>query len=130
MKRKKLGAFVIIAVTFLLGTVAGYSLSTIMSDAEVRKEQESPYGNVSEYIKERLNLNEEQVVIYDELVEERHDKISSLHYQYRKQFRTQIDSLRDEIRSILTQEQLVEYEEFLDEYSEYRREQRKRDGKK
>lgn len=129
MKRKKLGAFVIIAVTFLLGTVAGYSLSTIMSDAEVRKEQESPYGNVSEYIKERLNLNEEQVVIYDELVEERHDKISSLHSQYRKQFRTQIDSLRDEIRSILTQEQLVEYEEFLDEYSEYRRGQRKRDGK-
>ncbi len=129
MKRKKFGAFVIIAVTFLLGTVAGYSLSTIMSDAEVRKEQESPYGNVSEYIKERLNLNEEQVVIYDELVEERHDKISSLHSQYRKQFRTQIDSLRDEIRSILTQEQLVEYEEFLDEYSEYRRGQRKRDGK-
>lgn len=126
MKRTKVGAIVIIAVTFLLGTVAGYSLSTIMSDAEARKEHRSPYGDVSEYVKERLQLNEEQIVIYDELVEERREEMSDIHSRFRKQIRAQIDSLRDEIRATLTEEQLAEYEQFLEEYSEYREERRKR----
>lgn len=125
MKRTKSGAFIIITVTFLLGIVAGYSISTIMSDAQARKESESPYGNVSEYVKERLNLNEEQVVKYDAMVEASHDKMSDIHSDYRQQFRTQMRSLQDDIRSILTEEQLAEYENFLDEYAEYRRQQRK-----
>ncbi len=125
MKRNKLRALVLIAVTFLLGAVAGFSLSTIMSDAEARKEHKSPYGNVSEYVKDRLNLNEEQIVKYDALVEESHDKMSELHSQYRKQFRAHIDSLQDEVRSILMQEQLAEYEKFLEEYSEYMKKRRK-----
>lgn len=126
MKRKKLGALIIIAVTFLLGAVAGYSLSTIMIDAEARKEHKSPYGDVSEYVKERLNLNDEQIVKYDALVEESHGKMSELHGQYRKQFRAHIDSLQDEVRSILTQEQLAEYEKFLEEYSKYIKERRRK----
>jgi len=125
MKRTKLGALIIIVVTFLLGAVAGYSLSTIMSDAEARKESKSPYGNVSEYVKERLNLNEEQIVKYDALVEESHDMMSELHSQYRKQFRKHIHNLQDEVRAILTEDQLVEYEEFLEEYSKYMKERRK-----
>jgi flagellar basal body-associated protein FliL len=125
MKRTKIVAFIIITVTFLLGVAAGYSVSSIMADAEARKERESPYGNVSEYVKERLNLHEAQVVIYDGLIEKRHEKMSELHAQFRKQFRSQTDSLRDEIRSILTEEQRDEYEKFLEEYTAYRKAQRK-----
>ncbi len=125
MKRKKFGAVIVIVVTFLLGAVAGFSLSTIMTDAEARKDKESPYGNVSDYVKERLNLNEEQIVIYDELIENRREKMSEIHSEYRQKFREQTDSLRDEIREILSEEQLAEYEVFLEEYSEYRKERRK-----
>ncbi len=126
MKRKKLGAIILIVVTFLLGAIAGYSLSSIMSDVEARKDRESPYGNVSDYVKERLNLDEEQIVIYDELVENRREKMSDIHSRYREKFRSQTDSLRNEIREILTEEQLVEYNAFVDEYSEYRKEKKKK----
>jgi hypothetical protein len=125
MKRTKLGAFIVILATFFLGALGGYSLSWIMSDAVAQKEHESPYGNVSDYVKERLNLDQEQVVKYDAFVEESHSKMSEIHSDYRKQFRTQVRNLQDEVRSILTEEQLAEYEKFLKEYAEFRRKERR-----
>jgi len=125
MERKKIGAIIIILVVFLLGAVAGYSLSTIVTDAEAKKEEESPYGNVSDYLKKRLNLDQDQIVKYESLVEERREKMSQIHKERREMFREQTDSLRDEIRAILTDDQRVEYERFIEEYTEYRKQQRK-----
>lgn len=124
MKRTRLGAFVVIVATFLLGALGGYSLSLIMSDAAAQKEHQSPYGNVSEYVKERLNLSGEQIVKYDAFVETSHSQMSEIHSEYRKEFRAQVRSLQDEVRSILTEEQLAEYEVFLKEYAEFKRKER------
>lgn len=124
MKRTRLGAFVVIVATFLLGALGGYSLSLIMSDAAAQKEHQSPYGNVSEYVKERLNLSEEQIVKYDAFVEASHSRMSEIHSEYRKEFRAQVRDLQDEVRSILTDEQLTEYERFIKEYAEFRRKER------
>jgi hypothetical protein len=125
MKKTKSGAFVIILITFLLGMIAGYAFASILSDAEAKKERPSPYGNVSEYIKDRLNLSAEQASLYDELVKDRREKMSVYHKQYRASFREQADSLRNEIRTILDADQLQKYEEFLEEFDRYRKEQRK-----
>ena len=95
-----------------------------MSDAAAQKEHQSPYGNVSEYVKERLNLSEEQIVKYDAFVEASHSRMSEIHSEYRKEFRAQVRDLQDEVRSILTDEQLTEYERFIKEYAEFRRKER------
>lgn len=125
MRRTKLGAFVVIVATFLLGALGGYSLSLIMDDAAAQKDPQSPYGNVSDYVKERLNLNEDQIVKYDGFVEGSHSQMSEIHSEYRKKFRAHVRNLQDEIRSILTEEQLAEYEKFLKEYAEFRKSERR-----
>jgi hypothetical protein len=70
-------------------------------------------------------LSAEQASLYDELVKDRREKMSVYHKQYRASFREQADSLRNEIRTILDADQLQKYEEFLEEFDRYRKEQRK-----
>lgn len=125
MKKTKLGAFVVILATFILGVVAGYAISTIIVDTEAGKEPQSPYGNLSEYLEERLELSDDQIRLYDGIVKERREKMDTIHKQFRGKFREQTDSLHNEIRAILNAEQLQEYEVFLDEYIRYRKEQRR-----
>jgi hypothetical protein len=48
------------------------------------------------------------------------------HKEYKERIDTQTDSLRSEIKSILSADQLVEYEKFLEEFKEYREKRRKR----
>lgn len=116
-------------VAFLLGAVAGFALSSIIGDVQARKEHESPYGNISDYLKKRLHLDQEQIRLYDEVLETRRARMAEIHGEYRNSFRRQIDTLRQEIRAILRDDQLVEYEKFIEEYERYREAKRVHEDK-
>jgi hypothetical protein len=126
MKRTKLGALTVIILAFILGMIVGYSATTILTDTSAEKADRSKYRNVSEYVKERLNLSEEQAVLYDEIVHLRREQMNTLHTDFRARLEEQIDSLRSEIKGILSTDQVKDYEEFLKEYKEYREGRRKR----
>ncbi len=125
MKNTKLNAFAVIGISFILGALAGYTITTIWSDAVARKPESSKYENVSEYVKERLDLNDDQAAVYDALLKQRRERMDEIRSVYRERMHMQTDSLRDELKEILRPEQIDEYEKFIEEYKMYRESKRK-----
>jgi Spy/CpxP family protein refolding chaperone len=126
MKKTRFGAMLIIVAAFLLGSIAGYAVSSLLHTPEEAVADESPYGDLTEYLKNRLRMDEEQQERYDKLLQSRRETMSEIHSDCRSKFRTQIDSLRRETRAILNEEQLGEYERFIDEFEAHREETRGR----
>jgi small-conductance mechanosensitive channel len=126
MKRTKMGAVAVIILAFVFGIIAGYAATTIVKGTHTHKSGRPEFRNVSEYVKQRLQLSEEQVVLYDEIIRTRREIMNKHNKEYKERIDNQIDSLRTEIKSVLSADQLVEYEKFLDEFKEYREKRRKR----
>ncbi len=85
-----------------------------------------------QYIFEQLDLTPEQRARIDEALELRRAQTDSIWRMTRPQMRAIIDSLRDDVRAVLTDEQRAEYDRLLAEHDAKRRRERKegKDGQR
>ena len=108
--------FVFIVVSFVLGGIAG---GVVYSNyfGERRGNRPTHQDIVKEFTN-RLKLQGNQPAIVDSILEAGRVRFSEIRKEYNETFRTQRDSLRREIRKILSQDQNLLYDQYIKEMDE------------
>ncbi|GJQ20684.1 MAG: hypothetical protein HBSIN02_10390 [Bacteroidia bacterium] len=121
----KTRTFVFLLVSFLLGGVAGGFLGATYFGGKPGRYSR---GDVMKEFTEKLKLRAEQTVAVDSILEAHKSKFSAIRKQYGEATKAQRDSLRKDIRKILSDEQHALFDTYIREMDEresrYRRQNR------
>jgi hypothetical protein len=117
---------VLLVVSFLLGGVAGgFADRTWLSSPGPKR---ASRGDVSKEFAERLKLQPNQTVAVDSILEAQKGRFVAVRRGYSETIKLQRDTLRREIRKLLTTEQNDLYDQYIKEMDEresrYRKENR------
>ncbi|MCI0708409.1 MAG: hypothetical protein L0Y80_13100 [Ignavibacteriae bacterium] len=115
--------FLFIIVAFLLGGVGGGFVGKDYFNRG-RSHKKPERSEIRKHFAEKLQLDQRQQATVDSIVEVHRSKIDTISQQYSQRFKLQRDTLRQEIRKLLTPEQNTRYDEFIKEIDE--RDQKKR----
>ena len=110
----KTKTFWFIIVAFLLGAVGGGFVGSSYF-GKGSSDKKPNRSEIRKHFAEKLRLTPEQSVIVDSLVEIHRSKINDISKQYSDIFKTQRDTLRQEIRKLLNEEQNARYDDFIKE---------------
>ena len=114
----------LIALSFVLGVAAGGYFGA--SYFTPKRSARASHSSVMKEFSERLKLQGNQSAQVDSILESSRKRFGELRKEYNEIFRSQRDSLRREIRTILSAEQNVLYDQYIKEMDEresrYRRE--------
>ena len=124
----KTKTFWFIIVAFLLGGVGGWFVGSTYFGKRNGSHIRPGRTEIRKEFATRLMLNPQQEASVDSIVEIHRSKINAVSKQYSELFKTQRDSLRLEIRKLLTPEQNTLYDGFIKEIDE--REKSKRQAPK
>ncbi|MBM4161194.1 MAG: hypothetical protein FJ217_08850 [Ignavibacteria bacterium] len=122
----KTKTFVFILVSFLLGGIAGGFIGRTYFASQPNMHRPSR-ADVQEQFAERLQLTPEQATQVDSIFEAYRKNFGDFQKQYWQTFRFKRDTLRLEIRRLLSEEQNKLYEGYIKEMEE--REGRRRGGR-
>ncbi len=115
-----------IVVSFLLGGVGGWFARTNFSyPNDGQRHSRSAY---QKQFVERLKLDSTQAAQVDSIFEIHRSKFNEVKKQYSETIRLKRDTLRMEIRRILSPEQNKLYDEFIKEQDERQKKERERQG--
>ena len=121
--RRKLILYII--VSFILGGVGGWFVgSTYAPRHEWQQRREG--GSPMKEFAERLKLDETQTAMVDSILESHRSVFDSLRKEYGKSYRAGRDTIRQQIKAILSPEQQKLYDEFIQQMEE--REAKRRSG--
>lgn len=113
-----------IVLSFILGVVAGGYVGA--SYFTPKRNARTSHSSVMKEFSERLKLQGSQSAQVDSILEGSRKRFGELRKEYNEIFRGRRDSLRKEIRTILSAEQNVLYDQYIKEMDEresrYRRE--------
>jgi hypothetical protein len=117
---------ILLFVSFLLGGVAGgFADRTWFSSPGSRRPSR---GDVSKEFAEKLRLKSDQTLAVDSILEAQKGRFVAVRRGYSEAIRLQRDTLRREIRKLLTAEQNTLYDQYIKEMDEresrYRKENR------
>ncbi len=133
MTRSRQAKLLILAV-FVIGVLIG-GVSTELYESRVPSivqspdaDQQPPEGNFQRF-EEFLELDEEQTAQLDTILRDSRERYRELQSQTRPMYRELTEQSRAEIRGILTDEQLVLYEEWTRRIEESRSERGGRGGR-
>ncbi len=123
MSHLKSKAFLLMAVVFLLGVIAGASLTTLVSRKFAAPSEVSHRHDrqkILEKFKSRLKLSPDQTGQIEVIFEDAHKQFGALHQTVKPQFEEIRSRIRSRIREILNEEQKKEFEVMNREYDERR----------
>jgi len=122
----KTKTFVFILVSFLLGGIAGGFIGRTYFVSQPNTHRPSR-ADIQKQFAERLKLTPEQATQVDSILEAYRNKFGDFQKQYWQSFRSKRDTLRHDIRTLLSEEQNKLYDEYVKEMEE--REGRRRGGR-
>ena len=121
MNLSKFKALLIIAVVFLLGAVAGASLSrTVLWSISARAPHHHSRGTFIEKLQKRLDLSGEQRAQIQAILDESHQQFRGLHKSVKPQFETIRQQMSERIRKELNPEQARKFAAMRAEYEQRR----------
>lgn len=115
-ERVRLLGFGLLAVTFLVGGLAGAALDrAVAGDARAEARDARPSGGDRErnYIIDRVDMSDGQRAAIDSILERRVHRMRALWHDVSPQLNAITDSARMEIMEVLTPEQEAQYESLL-----------------
>jgi len=131
-RRTRLTGMALLIVTFVAGMLAGTAFTRVLSAREparsatedCSKDERGPHSVFDE-----LGLSVAQRARVDSILERRRQRTDSLWQQDGRRIRSAVDSARAEIRTVLTPQQLAEYDRLREEHERKReRERAERDS--
>lgn len=117
MNLSKFKALAVIAVVFLLGAVAGASLSrTVLRSISARGPHHHSRGPFIEKLQKRLDLSGEQRTQVQAILDESHQQFGRLHQSVKPRFETIRQQMAERIRKQLNPDQAREFAAMRAEY--------------
>lgn len=114
----KTKTFVFILVSFVLGAVGGGYVGKLYF-ANSRAHSSPPSRDqVRQEFANRLKLDSTQAVVVDSIVEAYRQGLNETRKQYTEIFKSKRDSLRNDIRRMLSEEQNKLYDDYIKELNE------------
>jgi Spy/CpxP family protein refolding chaperone len=110
--RTRLVGFALIAVTFLVGGLAGAAFERVLSAEAIRRDApkaEERRGHVID----QVDMRPEQRAAIDAILERRSERMRAVGWEIAPRLEAITDSARMEIMSVLTAEQRADYEARL-----------------
>ncbi len=120
MNLSKFKALLIIAVVFLLGAVAGASLSRTVLWSISGKGHHHSRGSFIEKLQGRLDLSDEQRTQIQAILDESHQQFRGLHKSVKPQFETIRQQMAERIRKELNPDQARKFSAMRAEYEQRR----------
>ena len=115
--RVRLLGFGLLAVTFLVGALAGAAIDRAVSDdkpeTEAREERRDDDDRGRSYIIDRVEMSDVQRATIDSILERRARRMRAVWREVEPRLDAITDSARSEIMEMLTPEQRAEYEALL-----------------
>jgi Spy/CpxP family protein refolding chaperone len=127
--RTRLVGFALIAVTFLVGGLAGAAFERVLSAEAIRRDApkaEERRGHVID----QVDMRPEQRAAIDAILERRSERMQAVGSEIAPRLEAITDSARMEIMTVLTAEQRADYEARLKARLEERDRDRARDEQK
>lgn len=124
--RMRLIGFGLVAVTFLVGGLAGAALDRVLTtDLGDHPAAEAPQGHIID----QVEMTAEQRARIDGILERRSERMKAAWAEISPRLEAITDSARHEIMQVLTPEQQVEYERRLEaRFREIEEERARREG--
>jgi Spy/CpxP family protein refolding chaperone len=117
--RTRLVGFALIAVTFLVGGLAGAAFDRVLTAESVRRD--APRGEERRgHIIDQVDMHSEQRAAIDVILERRSERMKAAWSEISPRLEAITDSARLEIMAVLTPEQRAEYEARLESWREER----------
>lgn len=121
MNLSKFKALLVIAVVFLLGAVAGASLSrTVLWSISGKGHHRHSRGSFIEKLQGRLDLSDEQRTQIQAILDESHQQFGRLHKSVKPQFETIRQQMAERIRKELNPDQTRKFAAMRAEYEQRR----------
>ncbi|HEY4613230.1 MAG TPA: hypothetical protein VII11_09625 [Bacteroidota bacterium] len=114
----KTKTFWFIILAFLVGGIGGGFVGSSYFGKKNQNRNRPSRAEIRKEFSTRLMLDEKQQTFVDSMVEFHRSKINAVSQQYSELFKSQRDTLRTEIRKVLTPEQNARYDEFIKEIDE------------
>jgi Spy/CpxP family protein refolding chaperone len=124
VKLSRLTIALYVALIFASGVVLGvfghslYSVTSVQSGPLQRPRPEEVRKKTLAEMQARMKLTDEQVSKINSIYDETRARVSEVHEKYRPQMDAITKDQRDKVRSILSPEQVGEYEKMLKERDE------------
>lgn len=123
--RTRLVGFALIAVTFLVGGLAGAAFDRVLTAESVRRD--APRADERRgHIIDDVDMRPEQRAAIDVILERRSERMKAAWSEISPRLEAITDSARLEIMAVLTPEQRAEYEARLESWREERERERAR----
>lgn len=120
----KLRTVLFILLSFVLGVATGVFGGKYILPG--RPGGEYSQREIKKEFSERLKLDPSQEARIDSIVEEHRKKFNEIRKRFGGEFRAQRESLRADIKSLLTPEQIARYDEYIKEMDRKEAERRNR----
>ena len=131
--KSKAYALALLAGVFLAGSVAGAAIDRALSGADARAEQPDRRGgerdhrhSYIDWLATELELSADQRASVELIVEQYREQVSAQWHEMRPRFEEFKEQFRAEVRGVLTQDQLEDYEALLAQEAERRHSRRGR----
>ena len=119
MNLSKFKALLIVAVVFLLGAVAGASLSrTVLRSISARGPHHDSRGPFIEKLQKRLDLSGDQRTQIQAILDESHQQFGRLHQSVKPRFEAIRQQMAEKIRKQLNPDQVREFAAMRAEYEQ------------
>lgn len=115
--KPKIAALVLLIISFLLGIVGGVFLDRTFFDSHRpwdSPRREKPREKMSNYLARELKLTEAQQKEIETILEQRRPRFNRIHNSMNEQFEAEIDTVRQEIRRLLTADQKQRYDQMVE----------------
>jgi len=124
-RRMRLAGMALLAVTFVVGALAGTAFGRVLSADEPAPGSpaaaECPGERGPHHIFDELDLSPEQRTRIDAIMARRRARTDSLWQTDGARIRAAVDSTRAEIRSVMTPAQAAEYDQLRQKHEEKKR---------
>ncbi len=129
--KAKIAAPVLLIISFLLGIVGGIYLDRTFLQSHRpwdSARRERPREKMSNYLARELKLTEAQQKEIETILEQRRPRFNRIHHSMNEQFEAEIDTVREEIRRLLTADQKQRYDQMIEKERQEREQWRKKAG--
>jgi hypothetical protein len=116
-----------ILLSFLLGAVSGTVLGMYVFAGKGKSSGYSSRNDQQAYFASKLKLNKEQEAQVDSLIEGRRAAFEGMRKEFGKAYKAERESLRVDIRKVLSADQNTLYDEFIKEMEERAEKRKKRE---
>ncbi len=131
--RAKMVAGTALVLLFGSGVVVGLAwdqTASASTPGEVRTDERREEGGRRRLIVDNVGLSVVQKTTVDSLVVFHRQRMADLDTEFQPRYRAVIDGLIEDIKEVLTSDQLVKYEVLLAEHDVVRAERRRRESKR